>query len=495
MVHLKDVDSGPVGGYVTLFGRGFGAGGGSVEFNGTPAGNVPVWTNTKIIAQVPAGATSGSLAVSVSSCGADAGTFTVRSGDIYFVDSGGGDDGNPGTESSPWRTLRHSASSMSSGDVLLIRGGTYAENDGRYGFEPTLSGTASRPILFRSFPGETARITVGGSDKSHSVRLAGDHLVLSGVEITGSGGQGVSMYGDQNTLFDCDIFENHMSAEHSQTGSGVNIHINSTGSKVYASKIRDNGSQSNLDHGFYVKGTSVDIAWNDIYGNYSYGAQLYQGSADPYRDLTVRNNVFRDNGSAGLIVATGAEDVYVFNNIFHGNAGAGFRMNYAPITNVEIYNNTSYENGTWEYDLREGSGVTFRNNIAYSSSRQALRVDSSVSGFTSDFNVYGPGSVRFEWRGSTYTGLASFRNASGQGASSVEGDPLLRNPAAGDYRIEEGSPARDMATSQGAPTSDREGVPRPTGPAVDAGCHEYETAAPNEPPPPVSNLRRSDTKN
>src|SRR5688572_1043280 len=44
----------------------------------------------------------------------------------YFV-STGGDDGSPGSESAPFRTIQQAANVAQPGDTVLVRGGTYRE--------------------------------------------------------------------------------------------------------------------------------------------------------------------------------------------------------------------------------------------------------------------------------------------------------------------------------------------------------------------------------
>ena len=67
-----------------------------------------------------------------------------------------GNDSNSGTISSPWRTVGTSISKLSAGDTLYVRGGTYYE-------APTASraGTATSPIVIRSYPGETGVLDSG----------------------------------------------------------------------------------------------------------------------------------------------------------------------------------------------------------------------------------------------------------------------------------------------------------------------------------------------
>jgi hypothetical protein len=72
------------------------------------------------------------------------------------------------------------------------------------------------------------------------------------------------------------------------------------------------------------------------------------------------------------------------------------------------------------------------------------------------------------------------------------GDPLFERPAwgaEGDYRLSSGSPARD-AGSPDAPAVDLDGNSRPSGPAVDMGCHEAAASGlPGRPALPEAGFR------
>src|SRR5690606_7527084 len=71
-----------------------------------------------------------------------------RDGDYYVATNGS--DSNSGSMSSPFKTLERAAKAAKPGDLIYIRGGRYPgariEN---------VHGTASSPIIFRAFPGET----------------------------------------------------------------------------------------------------------------------------------------------------------------------------------------------------------------------------------------------------------------------------------------------------------------------------------------------------
>jgi hypothetical protein len=83
----------------------------------------------------------------------------------YYV-STSGSDSQPGSQAKPFRTIQHAAGLMKPGDICLIRGGLYSET-----VRPKMSGTATAPIIFSAFEGET--VLISGADPVKSWKL--DH--------------------------------------------------------------------------------------------------------------------------------------------------------------------------------------------------------------------------------------------------------------------------------------------------------------------------------
>lgn len=73
-------------------------------------------------------------------------------GSSFYV-SKKGSDSNPGTMKSPWLTIQHAANTVSAGATVYVLGGVYNE-----AVNFPKSGTASAPITFQSYPGQTAVI-------------------------------------------------------------------------------------------------------------------------------------------------------------------------------------------------------------------------------------------------------------------------------------------------------------------------------------------------
>jgi len=78
--------SGPIGTPVTITGTNFGTAQGTstVTFNGTPAAAAP-WNATSIVAQVPTGATTGNVVVTVSGVASNGSSFTVGTGAVAYI--------------------------------------------------------------------------------------------------------------------------------------------------------------------------------------------------------------------------------------------------------------------------------------------------------------------------------------------------------------------------------------------------------------------------
>ena len=78
----------------------------------------------------------------------------------YYVDANSpvADDGNPGTETQPWRTIGKAASRVQAGDTVLIKEGVYRET-----VILTRSGTGENPITFAAYPGHEGKAVINAA--------------------------------------------------------------------------------------------------------------------------------------------------------------------------------------------------------------------------------------------------------------------------------------------------------------------------------------------
>src|SRR5580658_9083576 len=74
----------------------------------------------------------------------------AQSGSTYYVSTNGSDT-NSGSYTAPWLTIQHAANTVTAGATVYVESGVYNES-----VSFPSSGTASEPITFASYPGETA---------------------------------------------------------------------------------------------------------------------------------------------------------------------------------------------------------------------------------------------------------------------------------------------------------------------------------------------------
>ncbi|MFH1319389.1 MAG: carbohydrate-binding protein, partial [Bacteroidota bacterium] len=74
----------------------------------------------------------------------------------YYVATNG-NDANPGTEASPWRTIQKAANTLTAGKTVYVKSGTYNEQ-----VTVKNSGSAGKYITFSAYPGNTVTIDGAG---------------------------------------------------------------------------------------------------------------------------------------------------------------------------------------------------------------------------------------------------------------------------------------------------------------------------------------------
>lgn len=128
-------------------------------------------------------------------------------GNTFYV-STNGSDSNPGTIDAPFLTIQKGIDMASAGDTVYIRGGRYLVTD-MIRFHK--SGTSGNPITLAAYEGETPIIDgqdaypndnlqeyeFNGNTYVHSwnalIEIEGSHIVVDGLEVTGSFGKGIEV--------------------------------------------------------------------------------------------------------------------------------------------------------------------------------------------------------------------------------------------------------------------------------------------------------------
>ncbi len=229
---------------------------------------------------------------------------------IFYV-APEGNDANPGTLAQPWRTIQKAASTLVSGQTVVIRGGVYFER-----VVPQNSGAAGNPITYTAFPGETPIIDGTGVALNFS-----DYQKDGLIQIIGKKFLSFSGLTIRNSSYVCiNLFKD-----------------DSLASDVYAEKI----TLSNL--------TILNCAHVGILGRYT-------------RRLVIKNNVIDKIDYSSGIGIWKSEDVVVDGNTitnahyYHEKQGAyDEALTLSSVTNFEVKNNTLENTLPLPWDISDTS--------------------------------------------------------------------------------------------------------------------------------------------
>ncbi len=236
----------------------------------------------------------------------------------YYVSPNGSSSGN-GSFDRPWNlttALAH-PSAVQPGDTIWMRGGTY-----RGAFRSRLSGSGSRHVVLRQYPGE--RATIDGS-----LFVEGSSATYWGFEVMNSSSSrpdviGVDIRGPRTRFVNLVV--------HDHGSNGMGFWTTAPDAEIYGSIIYNNGVQGpsrGHGHGIYAQNSSGTkrIADNVIFNQFGYGIHIFGSSAVGLRGFDIDGNVSFNNGS---ISRTGnAPDIYV---------GGG-----SPAERINVTGNMTYQ--------------------------------------------------------------------------------------------------------------------------------------------------------
>ncbi len=446
------------------------------------------------IVSLPCGETVVSLSVNDGSLNSVADTVTVTvnfTGDTnatYYVDPDG-DDSNPGTIDQPWATVKHAYSTVTPGDTVYFREGTYVLNDvlqdGPHGT------TEAERTLFASYEGES--VVWDENELSNPLHLNCDYVTIEGIEITNGSAYGIELAGSEIIIRNCKI--------HDHGDDIIKVLSSSPHCVIEACELYGSaGGKCVIDA---VGSQGLTIRHNYIHDSDSIQAVMIRGGAT---DAVVCNNLIvnatmTDEYSAAISLggATAPEymqgpwecmDSIAYNNVIVNTSGQG--LIFWDANNCAAFNNTllgvgdRYGVRIFTDDLDEQTqNITFKNNIVHcvasANHKAVLQVDAnSTIGLDIDHNLwFCEGGTEYVVWGAGYSDysqrlqFSEYQTVSGQGVNSIVGDPLLTD----DYHLTADSPAIDAGTYElGVPSDDFDGNPRPYGDAIDIGAYEYMAA-------------------
>jgi parallel beta-helix repeat protein len=416
-------------------------------------------------------------------------------GTTYYVATTG-NDANPGTITRPWRTIQKAANTLQAGDAVYVRAGTYRER-----VLPQNSGGPGQYITYAAYPGET--VTLDGSgiavpEYSGLFDLSGrSYIKVSGLRVVNSnqfgiladgssyimiegnytyntGTSGIAAWGSDNVIIDgnkvelacyngmqecisvadTDTFEVRNNEVLDCKKEGIDAKYGSSNGKIYRNHVH------HTDHvGIYI----------DAFDKHTYNIEVFQN--------VVHGIVYKDGFTIASEQGGLLENVKIYNNVAYDNQFYGIGISACcpgpsshPMRNIQIVNNTFYNNGLGEYgggiavgDNPDIEGLVIRNNICSQNLSFQIAVDPNVppENLTVDHNL-----------------IDGYRGEQAEiyGDHPVIGDPEFMNPAAAVFYLQSTSPAIDRGSSIDAPADDFDGRPRPLD-GNDDGTAAYDIGA------------------
>ena len=427
---------------------------------------------------------------------------------VYFV-APGGDDDAAGTMSAPWGTVQKATESLSAGDTVFIRSGSYGEQ-----LIPGVSGAPGAWITYAAFPAETAildgaDLVLGPSsglveiEDREFVRICGMRVQNVGPDRNANGilvsssrdlvigdnstydtaSSGIGVWASERVV----IVDNEVEMA-CNAGEQECITVAQTSNFVVrGNEVHHNGLENDGGEGIDVKDGSFNGAVHDNHVHELTRLGIYVEAWDKHtHNIFIFNNESNDNyGAEGITLATEMggllQNVRVYNNLIHDNGCAGIGLSFNnedpgvprhPMQTIEILNNTVVGNGSDDCSgARWGGGievgyddirdVVIRNNLTSDNLVHQIWVDPTFSRaeLEADHNLIEG------FRGELDGELAG-------AGENLSGDPLFVDAANADYHLSAGSPAIDAGSAALAPQRDFAGQPRPLGAAVDVGAYE-----------------------
>jgi hypothetical protein len=466
IILYTDIVSGPnTGGenndgtYLSIFGVNFGSsasnvsvtvGGGAVaaiKYFGPSNGRPDI---QQISVQLGSAAATGAVVVTVSGTPSTSNpTFTVASGNIYYVNNVTGSDSNAGTFAAPFASIAHYANNMQPGDTLVVEydGTAYGTGSGSYVWGVQVSGTSTTAaITLMGYPGEFPYVNAQNYTKAGVYAYDApntNYINVVGMYLNAAGSEGAVDVESGSTGWR--VVNNNLTMPGATESTTAGCIAGGPGTEMFwvGNHCHDTaGGAADETHAIYINNGcpgTYEVAYNWI-ENINNGSGIQddaacQSAATPITTgVHIHHNIIHDTLKYGIELGDYSSqsgymvNVVVWDNLVYYTHQAGLIFNTITSStglSALIYNNTFYEcsisgggMGVIDNDndsILSGLAISFTNNIVipYSSSGVYYSQLSSSTGLTSitaTNNLFSGGS------GSTF------------GLSVVSGTPSFTSP-------------------------------------------------------------------
>lgn len=368
--------------------------------------------------EMPEGATS--ITVTVGGVTSNSLPFSVRNtGNLYFVDNTLGTNGN-GSYESPFNTPGTALATMTAGDTIYFKTGTYNQmywggGENIWVRDTAPDGTAAAPITFTAYPNSTPLFdsrTANNSSFHTGMRFDSPWYTVSKLKfnsyasgVIGSA-EGIRVVG--NDVDGGNVF---------RFGIGV-ITGARDDNKILGNAVHGGETGDPLDHAIYLSGCAPnvgnEVAYNWIYdNNFGYGPMIVVNHQDARCASNVRLashyihsnfidctnypsraiGLYHQSWDAGTDTAGEPEPTYVYNNITYNCGNVDQPVAYQNSAHGRWYNNTFYNSLSESISSLSVSGTRvvsaeIKNNIFHKTSPNGAYYSEGAPSFTSSNNLY-----------------------------------------------------------------------------------------------------------
>jgi parallel beta-helix repeat protein len=353
--------------------------------------------------------------------------LAAQSCSTYYV-SPTGNDNNPGTLASPWKSIMTSGYKIKPCDTLYARGGVYKE----YGIYLSQVGTAAAPTKVLAYGTELPVLDGTGTQAGMYdgfFNLNGQYITVQGFEVR-FGGVGVYLNGNYNTVSNMNVHDMQQNGILARGDYSVvqNSQVHQTCLNHYNYLHNIAGGLANWGSGLsaarnLITGITKNatLTGNTVYNNWGEGLSTYEANGTVMSNNVVYDNwttnayisdasnvIFHDNlvyNTPGNIMGNGLANVLsladevsamprssnntVINNMFLNGNVSLFSWTLVPnsgLTNAFFSNNTLV-NGT----LQTGSinlASTVQNNVIQRTDGQQVSQINTLNNITFNKNLW-----------------------------------------------------------------------------------------------------------
>ncbi|HUI06598.1 MAG TPA: right-handed parallel beta-helix repeat-containing protein [Verrucomicrobiae bacterium] len=311
----------------------------------------------------------------------------------YYVATNGSDSASGTATNVPFRSVHKAVSVSSAGNLIYVRGGTYATN-AVLTIGTSHNGTASNPIRLCAYPGEYPVLDFSSqtfTSSNDGVKLQASWWQIRGLEIAGAGHNGFHISGNSNVVEQCVV--------HDCRDSGIQISPSGSSNLILNCDSYRNHDPDNYEDadGFAAKDSPPSHIgqWNVFHGCRSWencddGWDLWQATNTVVIEncWSWRNGIdfwgagtnFNGDGNGFKLGGNYYPGAHVVVGcVSFGNVQTGFDQNNNA-AGLTLDQNTAWANGARNFSLNHGTNTTphlVRNNLSIAGGiADAFRADS-----------------------------------------------------------------------------------------------------------------------